>query len=475
VAARVYLVEDGFGIKGAEPPGLRARPEAERLIFWGWMLLEGLAQKDRDLARGLDKDGKPLRPIRASTRKHRRSAMTPSGKGDPLAPPLSPGRHLSRVRSLLTGRAYPDRVEFWWNFDPFTGESFAKILDFQKGNGRDVFGLSPVALKRTVARAWDKYKRWQAGEAVELPKAIAIAMAKPIVAFGKTDLSNATLGINTPASFGQWSGGMRAEDLAKHFRQPAKVSIPGRPGTKFNKILGHIYGQGPAGPVSPKIAGPKPPKPPTVPKPIIAKATPKPMPKPPPPAPKPAPPTIRPVARAERAQMAEAWHAKMAGDEESSISHYVGNGYLSINPYLRIGRLPPGMTAEEITRSAARIDRALAKARLERAIVVYRGIRDIRAIGLDPENLVGATIADMGFLSTSFDRHVAFSFTHAQKNGAIIRIHAPAGSHGGVIGELANLNVEQEVLFPRRSVLRITTAVRGVGGRWEIDAEFVHE
>lgn len=269
--ATVYSIEDGYAIRGEEPPGLRAQPEAVRLLFWGWVVEEGLRQKDRDLAQGLDKDGKPLRRIKASTRKHRHSAMTPTGRGDPSAPPLEPGRQKSRVRSLLTGRAYPDHAAFWWKYDAFTGESFAEILRHQKDQGRDVFGLSPAALKRTMARAWEKFRRWEAGKTVELPRPITIPQARRIEVAGTTDLSLATTGIGMPARPGQWAGGMRIEDWIRRMREPAKVAIPGRPGSNYNRLLEHVWGgQEPPRQVKAGKGGPKKPPAPAAPKPAFA-------------------------------------------------------------------------------------------------------------------------------------------------------------------------------------------------------------
>lgn len=265
--ATVYGIEDGYAIRGEEPPGLRAQPEAVRLMFYGWVVEEGMRQKDRDLSMGLDKDGKPLRRIKKSTRLHRHSAMTPTGRGDPSAPPLEPGRQKSRVRSLLTGRAYPDHAAFWWKYDAFTGESFAEILRYQKDQGRDVFGLSPAALRRTMARAWEKYRRWEQGKTVELPRPITIPQARRIEVAGTTDLSLATTGIGMPARPGQWAGGMRIEDWIRRMREPAKVAIPGRPGSNYNRLLGHVWG----GQQPPRAAaraalrpGPKTPPPPKV-------------------------------------------------------------------------------------------------------------------------------------------------------------------------------------------------------------------
>src|SRR4051812_3662699 len=96
----ISLVENGYAIRGIAPRDLRERDEPTRLLYWSWVTELGLRAKDKELSQGLDKDGRPLRAISAATRKHRRSAMTPSGKGDPSAPPLMPARALSRTRSL---------------------------------------------------------------------------------------------------------------------------------------------------------------------------------------------------------------------------------------------------------------------------------------------------------------------------------------------------------------------------------------
>ncbi len=276
---RVVPSEDGYTITGGEPPGLRARPESVRRMYWGWVVEEGIRAKEADLARGLDKDGKPLKPISAYTRAHRRSAMTPTGRGSPSAPPLTPAYQLSRTRSLLTGRAEVDGAEFWWRFDPFTGGSWARILEYQKAQGRDVFGLSKEGVNRAVGRARALYQRWERGEIVPMPREIQVPQAPPIAVVGKTDLTHATMGINAPTSLGQWSGGMRVEDWQKHFRQPAQVTIPARSSTNYNRLLGHIWGSG-GSPPAPRPPAPPRPAPPTPRIPIAGPPPARPKPKP---------------------------------------------------------------------------------------------------------------------------------------------------------------------------------------------------
>lgn len=246
--------EDGYTIFGINPPGSERFPDDVRKMFYGWVLEIGLRQKDRDLAKGLDKDGKALKAISAQTRKYRKSAMTPSGKGDPNAPPLIPGWQKSRVRSLLTGKAFADHAEFWWKFDPFTGDSFARVLEFQATAGRDVFGLSPAALMRVRAQAWERFEKWRKGSYVE--KAVSVRPAPPITV-GRTDKRfTEPMGGGPPEKH----AAMTYEKLVEHLRQPAAAVLPGRPlnpksqspfsGPGYNRILQIIYG----------MPGPKPPR-----------------------------------------------------------------------------------------------------------------------------------------------------------------------------------------------------------------------
>lgn len=257
--------QDGYTIRGIAPPGLAARPASERRLFWGWVVELGLKAKDRDLSRGLDRDGRPLRPIAARTRKYRRSAMTPSGKGDPNAPPLTPAHEKSRTRSLLTGRAEADRAEFWWRFDPWTGQSWARVLEFQARRGRDVFGLSKAAVAWTRRLAVARWERYQAGRAVKAPKVPVVRQAPArIAAEGSFDYRHATFGIGASGpeglKRGSFSGLRTHAELVATLRAPARVTIPGRSGTNHNRVLEQVWGSSrrPPAMATPRAATPRP-------------------------------------------------------------------------------------------------------------------------------------------------------------------------------------------------------------------------
>jgi len=193
----------GYRIRGIEPPDLYLYPDSVKLMFWGWAVPHGLEAKHRELSQGLDKDGKPLRPLKPESIKHRKSEVGPT---DPHGPPLQPSHARSRVHSLLTGRAHTTSAEFWWRFDSVTGKSFAAVLSHQAERGRDVFGLSPKAtawVKQKTHAKWEAWKRstqTQVQRAAMPGKQIAYqpktpARPVPVIARrGRTDLENMDAG-----------------------------------------------------------------------------------------------------------------------------------------------------------------------------------------------------------------------------------------------------------------------------------------
>ena len=162
----------GYRIRGIEPPDLARYPNSVKLLFWGWVVEYGLVAKDRELAKGLDKDGVPMQALDPQTIKHRKSEVGPTFKN---APPFEPPSARSRVRSLLKGRAHVNSAEFWWGFDSVTGASFAKILIRQRDDyGRDVFGLSPDGTAWVQANALKRWEEWKAS-----PEAERLATLRP--------------------------------------------------------------------------------------------------------------------------------------------------------------------------------------------------------------------------------------------------------------------------------------------------------
>jgi hypothetical protein len=184
-------------------PDYVSAPKSVKDEVRSWIVVYGLKEKDHDLAEGLDRYGRPLRPISPLTKKYRKSAMGPA---DPNAPPLTPAYAVSRTRLLLEGESTQAGAQFWWGYDAHTGGDWGEILDHhRKGIGsrkvkRDVIGLSSAArarVKQQVMARWLAWKRaglrpgWK-------PSAPAASVPKPRlvkVRGAKTDYQNFTYGI----------------------------------------------------------------------------------------------------------------------------------------------------------------------------------------------------------------------------------------------------------------------------------------
>lgn len=234
---------NGYKIRGIEPPDLKDYPPSVRKLYWSWVVELGIKAKIRDLSAGLDKDGKALKPIDEETRKHRKSEMTPSGKGSPDAPPLSPAYHKSRTQSLLSGRALSTHAEFFWRYDAWTGESWAEVLTYQIDQGRDVFGLSPKGTKWVKEYALKRWEAWKKAGKPSMPLATAPlssnrAQPVPLPKFG-------SVGVD------QFNAIFRgASPNAVPFR-PAPRAIPhSTTGPGNNLLLGHVWGTAKGGAVS---------------------------------------------------------------------------------------------------------------------------------------------------------------------------------------------------------------------------------
>ncbi len=223
-----------FRVSGIEPRtdlAWIAASEADHRAFWQAVVGFVLAAKDKELADGLDRFGKPLIPIAESTRaKGRWRSHTGMGSAD--APPLDPAYRLSRTRSLFRGRAHKDHAEFFWATDVVTGLPGGKVLGWHRGDVakrpgrnasrlpvRDVIGLSLASLARVKAQSatwWANHKAGAKQQEKEVIFKFAQAETKPEVT-GNLDLDRYTFGIgadrDTVAAMiakGQFSGFSKA-------------------------------------------------------------------------------------------------------------------------------------------------------------------------------------------------------------------------------------------------------------------------
>lgn len=241
-----------------------------RREFWGWVVLLGLKAKAQSILAGLDKDGRPLRPLKPKSRKYRRSQMTSSHKGDPAAPPLIPGWQKSRTYSLLAGRPTYSQAEFFWRFDPWTGDSWGKVLAYQAEQGRDTIGISDDLVAQIKERAWRKWDTWKTThEREKRIKPVAQEAARRVSVPEPSAIRvEPASGVREPTKGG--SGGRTIEQWEAYFRRSALAKPPGRPqrprslseivGPNYNRIVRATWDRG-SGRGGNGAAAPRPPKP----------------------------------------------------------------------------------------------------------------------------------------------------------------------------------------------------------------------
>lgn len=152
--------------------------------------------------------------------------------------------------------------------------------------------------------------------------------------------------------------------------------------------------------------------------------------------------------------MRSSW--KLPDDQRKAVQYYIGNGYDTINSYLR-GQANDihSNTGSLLKNEVESIDKAIADSTLPRNLIVYRGIDLAEVVG-NKELRVGSKLSDRGFVSTSLNKNLAEWF--ARENSpmtynkpSVIQISVPKGTNG-----LRGNMVDREILLPRGSTLEVT-------------------
>lgn len=145
---------------------------------------------------------------------------------------------------------------------------------------------------------------------------------------------------------------------------------------------------------------------------------------------------------------------QLSNNQINSISDYSSNEYYdNINRSLR-GQEVASPKSAEITKT---MRDTLGNSSLPDDMTLYRGTgrSELGTLqNLSPDEMLGKSFPQPGFMSTSRDPGVAKGFMHDLH----ITIKAPAGSHGLDISSIARIPAEQEVLFDAGQQLLITAA-----------------
>lgn len=144
----------------------------------------------------------------------------------------------------------------------------------------------------------------------------------------------------------------------------------------------------------------------------------------------------------------------LSDSQINALKKYTGDDYRNINNSLR--GLEEATPENSVT--IKEIRSALDNAALPEDMTLYRGT-STDALGelknLQPEELVGQTFTERGFMSTSADSTVADGFF---KNNMQITIEASKGAHAMDISSISKYKSEVEILFNAGQELLITSA-----------------
>ncbi|MER7716784.1 putative T7SS-secreted protein [Streptomyces flaveolus] len=140
--------------------------------------------------------------------------------------------------------------------------------------------------------------------------------------------------------------------------------------------------------------------------------------------------------------------------------------YQEMNGFLRGD---PELGTPEVLNNIREVDRALAGNPIPEDVMVVRG----SGVGhLDfelPEDLVGRTITDPGYTSSSLGNHPVPSF---EGKDAIMRLRVPEGTHAAWVEKVSDFGVtERELLLGRGTSYKVTRAFTDENGQIQIYGE----
>ena len=149
---------------------------------------------------------------------------------------------------------------------------------------------------------------------------------------------------------------------------------------------------------------------------------------------------------------------QLSRNQVKVLTDYSGDDYRNINNSLRGMETATPENAQRINTLKQTLDNSS----LPQDMTLYRGtttnaLGDLK--GLAPEDLVGKTFVENGFMSTSTSSSVGIEFQYDMQ----ITINAAKGSHAMDISSISNYTYEAEVLFSSGQEMIITGAEKNNG------------
>jgi len=141
--------------------------------------------------------------------------------------------------------------------------------------------------------------------------------------------------------------------------------------------------------------------------------------------------------------------------EKDAITTYTGIAYAEINSTLRKKESLDKKSA--VGKAAKHLENVISKTQIQEDIVVYRGVKTgVFGVANKKEfgKLVGKTVQDHGFMSTTIDKGKGNMFAD-RKNGAVMEIAVPKGAHGIFANGHSSFQSECELILQKGSKIKI--------------------
>jgi hypothetical protein len=172
------------------------------------------------------------------------------------------------------------------------------------------------------------------------------------------------------------------------------------------------------------------------------------------------------VAAANEALREDELWGVMSNFERAALMTYTGESYVDINQHARdlaSGKVKKGEDPD-MDVMVARIQNAVNKATLSRDVMLYRGFKsDSLVKAFDAGTVVGTTIKNDAFSSTSSNRGIAEGFT-SHTTGVIVRMVMPKGYKGAMpLHKHTQNEGEKEFLLKHGTNFKVVSAETRAG------------
>lgn len=174
----------------------------------------------------------------------------------------------------------------------------------------------------------------------------------------------------------------------------------------------------------------------------------------------------------------KSWDQNLSINEKTALKAYssepfdkLSTNYIDMNNHLRGKDKSP---SKETRQAIKQVDTALTKGSLQQDTTVFRGFPP-SVLGNDPSKLIGKTITDKAYTSTSLSERVAGQF-----GNTVAEIRIPKGAKAGLMdATLTKADLKQfgrdpehELLLPRNSKFRILSS-KTTGKKTKVIMELV--